>query len=421
MEQTDFFNLLPDLTLEEVFQAYYECRQKKRGTRSALRFEMHYEHNLHNLWQDIVQRRYHITPSSTFIVTSPVMREIFAATFKDRIVHHLVIGRLLGIFENLFIDYSYSCRSGKGTLYAVRSVEKMMKECSMYYTQDCYVLRLDIQGYFFHINKRILKEKLHKIVNEKYFATNRGAILYLLDEILANNPVSQCRFHSPKKMWQDLPKSKSLFFSKKDCGLPIGNLTSQIFANLYLNDFDHYVSEMDKDLYYGRYVDDMILIHPSREFLLKAKDDIENYLETNLDLKLHPKKISLQHYKKGFLFVGAYIKPNRIYPGKRLQKSFYKRMQALNKRWETQPENKYDKKLVLETLSSINSYFGLLKHYDAWRVKLKGWNMLSQRIRNMFSADMDFKKVTLNADIRKKILEDSRRLLRPAWAKRKIG
>lgn len=409
MDQIDFFDLVPDLTLEEVFKAYLSCRRRKRRSLSSLYFEQNYEHNLIRLYQDIVQRIYKTHPSRAFIVPKPVQREVFAADFRDRIVHHLVIDYLMPIFEDVFLNESYSCRAGKGTLFGVRSCTQMMQLCSHNYTTDCYVLRLDIHGFFFHIDKRILYRKIKKLIDDRYRNTNKSTILFLIREVLRDNPTVNCKISGSKEAWKGLPKTKSLFYSGIHKGLPIGNLTSQIFANFYLDDFDHYVSGLDKDLFYGRYVDDIVIMHPNREYLLGVKKQVDIYLREKLGLMLHPKKISLQHYGKGFAFIGAYIKPGRIYPGKRLRRSFYLKMQHLNKLWE---ENKkpINPRLMEKTLSSINSYFGLLKHFDSWRVKLKGWNMLNERIRSVFRTNENLNKVWIDPYMKRKMINESRRM-----------
>ena len=404
MAQFDFFDLLTDLRPEEVLEAYFACRKNKRRTLSALRFEMDYEYNVLKLYQDIITRQYKIRPSNTFIVKHPVRREIFAAAFRDRIVHHLVINKIMSIFEKVFIRHSYSCRIGKGTLDGIESTAQMLKVCSENYQTDAYILRLDIEGFFFHIDKKILHQKLKKLLNENYFQSNKSSILYLLEEILMNNPIKGCHFRSKKADWDELPKTKSLFFGEKNCGLPIGNLTSQIFANFYLNDLDHYVLTLDKDLFYGRYVDDLVLIHQNRQFLLEVKEKIQMYLKENLHLSLHPKKISLTHYAQGYAFTGAYIQPGRIYPSKRCMKSFYHKMNALNNLWKRKKTP--DLKLVNQTLSSINSYFGLMKHFNSYRIRLKGWNMLSEKIRNVLIADRNLYKVSIRKDVKKKLYMD---------------
>ncbi|MBE6455094.1 MAG: RNA-directed DNA polymerase [Alphaproteobacteria bacterium] len=403
MEQLTFYHLLSDITLEEVFQAYFDCRRHKRHSMAALKFEANYEQNLINLWQDITAHTYHIAPSNAFIVRHPVLREVFAANFRDRIVHHLVIGKLLRLFENVFYEHSYSCRAGKGTLFGIRSVYEMLQACSNHFTQDCFVLRLDIQGFFFHIDKTILFNKIQTLVNTHYHHTNKEQILYLLKEILSDNPIRHCNYQTPIEDWAELPQSKSLFFANTNCGLPIGNLTSQIFANFYLNDFDYYATSLDANLFYARYVDDLIFIHPDKDFLHRVKQQITDYLKSELHLTIHPKKVSLQHYAKGFSFTGAYILPNRIYPSKRLQKTFYQRIERLNQEWKQPMSHKSKTILIEKTRSTLNSYFGILRHFNCWRVKLKAWNMLCSEIREVFSADMNFTKVSVDPILNNKL------------------
>lgn len=418
MEQIDFLDLLSDLSLEEVFEAYFECRQRKRRTLSSLRFENDYEHNLIVLWEEIKSRTYQITKSNAFLIEKPVMREVFAANFKDRIVHHLIMRRFMSLFEQAFIDNSYSCRPGKGTLYGIRSVNEMIKKSSQNYTRDCFVLRLDIQGFFFHINRTILHQKIKELIDRQYRYSNKSTMMYLLEKILTDNPTQHCHIKGSKEKWAMLPISKSLFHSPKNSGLPIGNLTSQIFANYYLNDFDHFITSYDKDLYYGRYVDDIVLIHHDMDFLKSVKDVVQDYLKKNLKLNLHPKKVVLQHYAKGFAFVGAYVKPGRIYPGKRLKASYFKKIMELNALWEKQPMNRLNRPLIKQTLASLNSYYGLLRHYNAYRLKLKGWNMLHPNIREVFEADPDFMKVSIYPEYQKKIFAATRRYLCPPTERR---
>lgn len=411
MKQLTFYHLLSDITLEEVFQAYFDCRKHKRRSMSALKFETNYEQNLINLWKDIRQQTYHVSSSNAFIVRHPVLREIFAANFQDRIVHHLIIGKLLQLFEKEFYDHSYSCRVGKGTLFGIRSVYEMLQTCSHHFTQDCYVLRLDIQGFFFHIDKTILFKKIENLIHAQYHHTNKEQILYLLKEILSDNPISHCHYQTPIADWKELPQSKSLFFADKNCGLPIGNLTSQIFANFYLNDFDYYASSLDSNLFYARYVDDLIFIHPDKDYLRQVKKQVADYLQSELHLTIHPKKISLQHYGKGFAFTGAYILPNRIYPSKRLQKTFYQKIEQLNQEWK-QPLTNHNKMALIEkTRSTLNSYFGMLRHFNCWRVKLKAWNMLCSEIRDIFSTDMNFTKVSVDVTLNNKLKLQKRKCL----------
>ncbi len=147
-----------------------------------------------------------------------------------------------------------------------------------------------------------------------------------------------------------------MFYVPKNKGLPIGNLTSQLFGNLYLNQFDHFVKKQLKCVCYGRYVDDMFFMHQDKEYLIKLIPLIENYLNKHLKLKLHPKKIYIQEINKGLPFLGVIIKPHRIYVNKRLVKNFRNKIKAVN-------ENK------LNNPSFFNSYLGLMKHYNSYNLR----------------------------------------------------
>ena len=142
--------------LDELFAAYLECRRNKRRTTNALAFEVDFEQKLIELWKDVNNGTYMPGRSIAFIVTEPVQREVFAADFRDRIIHHLIIGKLNHLFEASFIQDSYSCRDGKGTQYGIGRVAGFIRECSRNYTKDCYILKMDIQSFFMSIDKGLL-------------------------------------------------------------------------------------------------------------------------------------------------------------------------------------------------------------------------------------------------------------------------
>ena len=231
------------IALWELFDAYYSCRSNKRNTINALAFELDYESNLIALYNIINSGDYYPSKSITFIVNKPVTREIFAADFRDRVVHHWLIAKLNPLFEQQFINDSYACRIGKGTHFGVKRLDGFIKSCSKNYTTDCYILKLDIQGFFMHINRTILYEKLHDFVKLYYKENDKSLVLDLCQKIIFNDPKKNCIIKGNKSNWNDLPHNKSLFHSPKDCGLPIGNLTSQVFANFYMNAFDHFIKK----------------------------------------------------------------------------------------------------------------------------------------------------------------------------------
>jgi len=358
----------PQVELGELFEAYFNCRSNKRNTANAIVFEVDYESNLIALCEELNNGTYQIGRSIAFIVNKPVKREIFAADFRDRVLHHYIINKLNPLFEKEFIHDSYACRIGKGTHFGIQRVNGFIKSCSENYSTDCYILKLDVQGFFMHINKQLLFERLSVFINKKYLESDKELLIELCKKNIFNEPTKNCIIKGKKTNWNGLPNNKSLFHSPPNCGLPIGNLTSQIFANFYMNTFDHFTKKEMGLKYYGRYVDDFIIVHHNKEYLKQLLPVITNFLKNELNLTLHPKKIYLQHYSKGVQFLGTFIKPNRIYIANRTKGNFYAAIQRNNKTVEL---HKPDKQQMLHFLCSMNSYLGILKHYQTYTLRKK--------------------------------------------------
>jgi len=364
----------------DLFSAYYEARKNKRNTWNQLRFEIEYEHNLLVMWEKILNRTYEIRKSIAFIVNEPVKREIFAADFSDRIIHHLIFNYINPILDKQFIPDSYSCRQGKGTHYGVQRIAEFVKSCSHNYTQDCYILKLDIKGYFMGMNKHLLVQKLHKMLDPlryKPFVSEESSfcwndffdfdlVWWLIEKVIWNDPKKMCIVKGKRSDWDDLPPSKSLYHATQDCGLPIGNLTSQLFSNVYLHSLDVFIKSELKFQYYGRYVDDFIIIHEDKNVLLKAKKQIEEFLLQQNELQLHPQKFYLQHYTKGVKFLGAFIKPNRCYIENRTKKKFYKVVDEIE---YFLSEREPHRKELEQVRAKLNSYLGIMKHYRTYNIK----------------------------------------------------
>ena len=381
------------ISLAEIFKAYQSCRRHKRSTTNALAFELDYEYNLVALWEEINSGTYHPGKSIAFIVDKPVKREIFAADFRDRVVHHLIINKLNQFFEKEFIFDSYACRVGKGTHMGIRRIDRFIRQCSQNYTRDCYILKLDIKGFFMSINRGLLFEKLNKFIIEKYHKLDQFLIIDLCRKVIYHDPVNHCIIKGNKSNWDNLPRDKSLFYTPDNCGLPIGNLTSQVFANFYMNSFDHFIKHNLKIRYYGRYVDDFVIVHPVKEYLKSIIPIIREYLYSNLGLVLHPNKIYLQHYSKGLSYLGAVIKSNRIYIGNRTKGNFYQALQIHN---ETADHHKPDKSEIKSFQSSINSYLGIMKHYKTFNIRKKMlFNILSERLKKLFRTNIKLEKVII--------------------------
>lgn len=380
--------------LVDMFKAYRCARKNKRAKKSQLEFEFHFESKLIKLHKEILQRKYKPLQSTAFISTKPVIREVFAAHFQDRVVHHLIFNHISPIFEKEFIQDSYSCRKGKGTLYGVNRIFDFINDSSSHYTKDAYILKLDIQGYFYSINKDILYDivKTTLLKNRDMLKVDFEDIDYLIKTTIYSDPTKNVKVYKDDENWAILPKNKSLFYAKKDCGLPIGNLTSQLFSNIYMNIFDKYVTEELRIKYYGRYVDDFILIHNDKKHLLSLLEKIKIFLKEKLALTLHPKKIYLQHFSKGVKFLGGYIKPYVKYIDKRTKGNFYKLIRKINSEFL---EHKDDQEYLLNIRSSINSYLGTMIHYSSYKLRTKILSTLNTPFYNYFMTDKYLTKVVL--------------------------
>jgi hypothetical protein len=214
------------------------------------------------------------------------------------------------------------------------------------------------------IDRNILYRKLEAFIDARYHAPDKNLIKDLCRIIIFNNPVKDCIRHSPQDAWANLPHDKSLFFSREGCGLPIGNLTSQVFANFYLTEFDHFIKHSCGIRDYGRYVDDCIIVHPSRAFLKNLVPKMREYLAENLGLCLHPKKIYLQRCCHGVRFLGCFIKPSHTVVHHRTLRNFARALRFYNAlAADHRPEAAERGAFV----SSVNSYLGILKHYKTYR------------------------------------------------------
>jgi len=371
----------------DLFRAYFDARKHKRNTWNQLRFEIEFEHNLLQMYEKILNGTYEIRKSIAFIITDPVMREILAADFSDRVVHHLIFNYINPILDQQFIPDSYSCRTGKGTHYGIKRIAGFLKACSENYTKDCYILKLDIKGYFMGMNKHLLVEKLHNMLDAERNTTSFdfNLVWWLIEKVIWNDPTQSCIIKGKMSDWDGLPLTKRLFQAAPNCGLPIGNLTSQLFSNVYLHDFDCFVKNELGIEYYGRYVDDFVIIHPDKAFLLDVLPKIRQYLLEHSQLQLHPNKIYLQHYSKGVAFLGAYIKPHRCYINNRTKRKFYGALKEIDEiltqslspssvvssrsaAFVTPSPNRVDLEKVR---AKLNSYLGIMKHYRTYNIKRK--------------------------------------------------
>ena len=389
--------------LEDLFRAYYDARKKKRKTINSIRFEINLEKEIFKLYEDLLTGRYEIGKSICFISFGSVRREIFAADFRDRIVHHLIYNYINPIFEKIFINDSYSCRIGKGTSYGTKRADHFIRSCSENYKKDCYILKLDIAGYFMSIDKSILFEKIERVMknhqNKSQFDVEW--VLQLIRKVIFNDPTKDCIVRGKREDWVGLPKDKSLFFSGYGRGLPIGNLTSQLFANVYLGDFDNFVMRKLGCKYYGRYVDDILIIHRNREHLKSVIEPIRKYLSQDLHLSLHKKKIYLQHFSKGVDFLGSIIKPHRIYLRNRVKGKFFQRIRYW-KFFLKKHKNVISKSDLVHLISCFNSYLGTMKSKKTFNLRREAAQRIASFLRSISFSCNSFEKIVLIKKIREK-------------------
>lgn len=356
------------ISLADVLSAYFDCRRSKRNTPSALAFESDYERNCVALWREINSGTYRPSRSIAFIVTKPVRREVFAADFRDRVVHHLIARRIGSLLEQKFIDDSYSTRKGKGTLYGIERVAAHVRQCSEGYTKDCYIMKVDIRSFFMKIPKERLYLQVKSLLERRYEGNDLPVLLFLLRQTVFNRPERHCIRRTPPSSWRGLPADKSLFHTDGTHGLPIGNLTSQLLALDYLDELDHLVTGAWGIPHYGRYVDDMVLVHPSKARLLEVKDRIAAWLAAH-GLLLHPYKMYLQHYRKGVPFIGGMILPGRTYVSKRTLGFCYDAIERLNR--AAREDRTYVFRHGEHFVSTLNSYLGMMSHFNSYRLRRK--------------------------------------------------
>ena len=378
--------------LEDIIDAYYDCRKHKRGTENALMFELDYQINCVSLYNDINNRTYKPTTSIAFIVTKPRRREIFAADFRDRILHHYVDAKIRPLLELEFIEKTCNNRKGKGTSKCVEYLRNDIIEVSENYTSNCYVAKMDISGFFMSISKSLLTTNIIKFVEEKYTGPDKEDIIWLLKVLINDNPESHCVLKSPWSEWLKIDKNKSLFFGDKDKGLPIGNLISQLLANFYLNDLDHYITEELGFTHYGRYVDDFYIVYKSKEEILNAIPLIREKLK-EVGLQLHKKKFYIQHYSKGIEFVGTVIKPGRTYVHGRTVNNAFRAIEKLNKEYKPGTEE--------NAVAVINSYLGFMKNHKTYAIRRKLLDTISPKLMQKLYISGHHEKVVLKEDYKR--------------------
>lgn len=397
-------NLPYSFTYDEILKAYEDCMSNKRNTANAIKFSVDYITKLIALCDEINNGTYEIGSSITFIVKFPVLREVFAADFRDRIVHHLVINELMQYFEQEFIDESFSCRKGKGVLYGVNTMYEKVRECTENYTKDAWIVKLDIKSFFMSIDKQLLANMVDDMIVRLYPENRKKQKLRdLCKQIILHQPQLNCTRRGDLSLWEKLPFHKSLFHTDSAKGLAIGNLTSQIFANYYMNLLDHYIKDELGFKYYGRYVDDLCIISTDREKLINAIPLIVKFAEEKLLLKVHPNKRYMQYYKNGVKFIGGVLKCNRKFVINRTVGSLIFKLKS--------KFGVVNEKNLMDLLRTVNSYLGFIGQFDSYNIRkriLSNKELIGQWLPYIDVDENNYRKITLKNNPESKRIKNIR-------------
>jgi hypothetical protein len=278
-------------------------------------------------------------------------------TFRDRIVHHLIYNAIKDRFYKRFIAHTYSCIPERGTLKAGLCVAKFARKITQNYTKTAYYLKADLKNFFVSIDKNILMNEIERCVSEEW-------ILKLTRQVVFHDPRLNVRIKSPQWKFEKLPLHKSLWNQRPDKGLPIGNLTSQFFSNVYLDVLDRYVKHGLRCKYYCRYVDDFIMMSEDPHQLNEWHRDLSGFLVESLMLELHQDKKLVNKIARGIDFVGYTVKPRRMLLRQRsLRRSFslIRERKAVPGWFEALP--------MYVFRDSINSYIGMLRALDGYELR----------------------------------------------------
>lgn len=323
--------------------AFKKARKGKTLKTYVIDFEKKLKQNLSRLRTELLLHAYTPKPLETFILRDPKTRKISKSDFADRLVHHALINIIEPIFDKTFIFDSYANRKGKGTLKALKRFDEFKRKASKNNAINCHVLKADIRHYFDEVSHEILIKIIKNKINDK-------KIIWLIKKILNN------------------------FSTKKEgVGMPLGNLTSQFFANIYLNELDKFVKHNLKAKYYIRYVDDFVIIENRKSKLNAYKEEIDKFLKQQLKLRLHPDKTNIFWIRQGTPFLGF-----RIFPCHKL----------LNERNIRKFKRKLDEAKILFEDDRIN-YDKIHSIFEGWLAYTKTAN--AYRLRKRFISNFEQK------------------------------
>jgi retron-type reverse transcriptase len=340
--------LFPKLfSTKNIFRAYKEASKNKNFRKANLLFEKRLALNLKRIQNSLKTKTYSHGNYKFFKIYDQKEREISAAPLKDRIVHHAVYQIIEPIFNKIFIFDSFANRKGKGSHRAVKRLQYFIKKTKNKHSK-IYCLKCDISKCFPSINQEILLKLIQKRITDP-------DIIWLIKIIL--------RSFKTNNQFDHLFNPNSPFIKNKNKGIPIGNLTSQLFVNIYLDPLDKFVKHQVKAKYYLRYVDDFIILHPSKKFLHQSLKKIEDFLNYQLYLELHPKKQAIFPIEKGVDFLGFVVFEKHCFLRKSNKEKFRKNLIKMKKLYLT---GKIDQETAV---ISITSWLAHCQHANTDRLR----------------------------------------------------
>ncbi len=330
-------NLFEKITsLENLFGAWDEFKKGKCHKKDVQEFEFHLEQNIFKLHRDLLAKKYSHLPYTGFFIRDPKARHIHKAAVRDRVLHHALFQILNPLFDKTFIPTSFSCRINKGTHKGILALEKMIRAESRNFTRTCFVLKCDVQKFFDSVDHQVLLNILRKKIVDP-------DAMWLIRKIIESFAMTQ-----------------TTLFDRQ--GLPIGNLTSQLFANIYMDKLDQFMKQDLRVHYYARYTDDFVIVSTDKEYLKGLVEPIRNFLGDMLRLKIHPKKISIRACHKGIDYLG-YV----AFPHYRILRNATKRriFRKLKERIVAYRNGAISEGSLSQ---SLQSYLGVLSHANAYHL-----------------------------------------------------
>lgn len=307
------------ISTKNLLAAWREFRRSKNKKPDIQKFEFNLEKNILDIHFSLRRKTYLNEPYVPFYVYDPKRRHIHKAHVRDRVVHQAIFRQLYHIFDPCFIYDSYACRFEKGTHAGVNKLEVFLRKETKNYTRNAWVLKCDIAKFFDSIDHEVLKNILYRKI--ECIETR-----WLLENIIKS------------------------FEKEKSKGLPLGNVTSQLFANVYMNVFDQFMKHELKAIHYIRYCDDFLIVSENPEFLQSLLPKISEFLDQKLKLKLHPKKVEIRKVSQGIDFLGYVILPH------------YRVLRTSTKKRILRRSKKHLSK------GSKCSYLGILSHCKGYKI-----------------------------------------------------